>query len=386
MLAALDPSMSTPPSSTPASLPSELPDPESLSEIFHVYDIEMADGDARYYGEPMAAQDAVVQQLAPRFRERGYRVRLARETGEHVLVATERSTGVEGIPWTNVALFGLTVATTLFAGARWYGFSFEGNPVALLGAWPFALSVLSVLAVHEFGHYALSRYHGVEVSLPYFIPIPNVLGTLGAVIRMRDHIPSRRALFDIGVAGPLAGLAATVVVTAVGVSLPPVDVGAAAGTSFAQQYQLGYPPLIQGIALLLGEQLYYSDPSLIANPVVIGGWVGAFVTFLNLLPVGQLDGAHVLRALIGDHLDTAQLLVPVGLLGLAAYVYVVESATMVAVLWGFWAVLALLFTRIGGAEPLDPSPVDRRRRAVAAVTLVLAGLTFTPMPIVFTGF
>ncbi len=378
--------MSTPPSSTPASAPSELPDPESLSDAFHVYDVETVDGDARYYGEPLDAQDAVVRKLAPLFRERGYRVRLARETGEHVLVATERSTEVQGIPWTNVALFGLTVATTLFAGARWYGISLEGNTAALFGAWPFALSVLSVLAVHEFGHYALSRYHGVEVSLPYFIPLPNVLGTLGAVIRMRDHIPSRRALFDIGVAGPLAGLAATVIVTAIGVSLPPVDVGAAAGTSFAQQYQLGYPPLIQGIALLLGEQLYYSDPSLIANPVVIGGWVGAFVTFLNLLPVGQLDGAHVLRALVGDHLDTAQLLVPVGLLALAAYVYVVENATLVAGLWGFWALLALLFTRIGGAEPLDPTPVDPRRRAVAVATLALAVLTFTPIPITFTGF
>ncbi|AQL42729.1 hypothetical protein BV210_08395 [Halorientalis sp. IM1011] len=377
--------MSTPPS-TPSSLPPELPDPESLSDAFHVYDVEMADGNARYYGEPLDAQDAVVRRLAPLFRERGYRVRLARETGEHVLVATERSPEVDGIPWTNVALFGLTVATTLLAGAQWYGIPLEGNPAAVLGAWPFALSVLSVLAVHEFGHYALSRYHGVEVSLPYFIPLPNVLGTLGAVIRMRDHIPSRRALFDIGVAGPLAGLAATVVVTAVGVTLPPIDVGAAAGTSFAEQYRLGYPPLIQGIALLLGEQLYYGDPSLIANPVVIGGWVGAFVTFLNLLPVGQLDGAHVLRALIGDRLDTAQLLVPAGLLGLAAYVYLVENSAMVAVLWGFWAFLALVFTRIGGADPLDPTPVDRRRQAVAAVTLGLAALTFTPVPIVFTGF
>ncbi|MFB6084264.1 MAG: site-2 protease family protein [Halorientalis sp.] len=377
--------MSTSPS-TPSSLPPELPDPESLSDAFHVYDVEMTDGNARYYGEPLDTQDAVVQRLAPRFRERGYRVRLARETGEHVLVATERSTGVDGVPWTNVALFCLTVATTLFAGARWYGISLDGNPAALLGAWPFTLSVLSVLAVHEFGHYVLSRYHGVEVSLPYFIPIPNVLGTLGAVIRMREHVPSRRALFDIGVAGPLAGLAATVVVTAVGVSLPPVDVGAAAGASFAEQYRLGYPPLIQGIALLLGERLYYGDPSLIANPVVIGGWVGAFVTFLNLLPVGQLDGAHVLRALIGDRLDTAQLLVPAGLLALAAYVYVVEGTAMVAVLWGFWAFLAFVFTRIGGAEPLDSTPVDRRRRVVAAVTLALAVLTFTPVPIVFTGF
>lgn len=93
-------------------------------------------------------------------------------------------------------------------------------PPPLVRAWPFALAVLGVLATHELRHYALSRYHDVEATLPYFIPIPNVLGTLGAVIRMKDTIPSRRALFDIGVVGPLAGLAATVVVTAVSVSLP----------------------------------------------------------------------------------------------------------------------------------------------------------------------
>ncbi|WP_336001204.1 site-2 protease family protein [Halorientalis halophila] len=378
--------MSTPPSSTPASLPPEVPDPESLPDFFRVYDVEVDDGDVRYYGELRGAQEAALQRLAPLFRERGYRVRIARETGEHVLVATERSTGVEGVPWTNVLLFCITVGTTLLAGARWYGLPVEEHPELLLQAWPFALSVLTVLGIHEFGHYALSRYHEVEVSLPYFIPMPNFLGTWGAVIRMREHIPSRRVLFDIGVAGPLAGLGATIVVTAIGVSLPPVDVGAAAGTSIAEQYRLGYPPLIQGIALVLGEPLRYSDPSLIANPVVIGGWVGAFVTFLNLLPVGQLDGAHVLRALIGDWLDRLQLLVPLALFGLAAYTYAILDAWMVAGLWGFWGLLALLFTRLGGADPLDQTPVDARRQAVAAVTLVFAVLTFTPTPIVFTGF
>jgi len=371
--------------STMPPAPSGLPDPESLADSFHVYDVETEDGDVRYYGEPLVDRDRVVRALAPRFRERGYRVRLNYETGEYVLVATERSTSVDGIPWTNVVLLLATVATTLYAGARWYGFPIREDPTLLLRAWPFTVSVLSVLAVHEFGHYALSRYHEVEVSLPYFIPIPNFLGTFGAVIRMREHIPSRTALFDIGVAGPLAGLAATVIVTAVGVSLPPIDVDSAAGITFADQYRLGYPPLIQGIALLLGEQVTYSDPSLIAHPVVIGGWVGAFVTFLNLLPVGQLDGAHVVRALVGDRLDTAQLLVPVGLFALAGYVYWILDARFVASLWVLWGVLAVLFTRMRGAEPLDSTPVGPRRRALALVTLVLAALTFTPTPVIVTG-
>jgi membrane-associated protease RseP (regulator of RpoE activity) len=240
--------------------------------------------------------------------------------------------------------------------------------------------VLGVLAVHEFGHYALSRYHDVEATLPYFIPVPNLLGTFGAVIRMKGHIPDREALFDIGVAGPLAGLAATIVVTAIGVSLPPVD---ANGSMLVERYELGYPLLIQGIAAIMGEPIRYADPSVIVNPVVIGGWVGAFVTFLNLLPVGQLDGAHVTRALVGDRMAAVQWAVPMALFGLAAGLFVFEDGRA-AHLWILWGVLALVFSRVPGAEPLDRTPVGSGRKAVAAVTLVLGALCFTPMPIVVT--
>jgi membrane-associated protease RseP (regulator of RpoE activity) len=240
---------------------------------------------------------------------------------------------------------------------------------------------MGVLAVHELGHYVLSRYHRVQATLPYFIPIPNVLGTLGAVIRMKDNIPSRKALFDIGVAGPLAGLAVTVVVTAIGVSLPPVEVGT---DSFVAQIELGWPLLIQGIAAVMGEQLVYSDPGLIVNPVVIGGWVGAFVTFLNLLPVGQLDGAHVTRAVVGDRIDRIQMAVPAALLALAGYLVAFEGGRG-ASLWVIWALLTLVFTRVGSATPVDESQVDRKRQAIAVVTLVLGALCFAPIPIVFAA-
>jgi membrane-associated protease RseP (regulator of RpoE activity) len=303
------------------------------------------------------------------------------ETGEFVLVATERSTSVDSVPWTNVALLVVTVGTTLFAGARWYGFPLAEDPTAALGAWPFTLSVLGVLVVHELGHYVTSRYHEVEATLPYFIPIPNVLGTLGAVIRMRDNIPSRDALFDIGVAGPLAGIGATVVVTAVGVSLPPVQVGSA---TLVSEIELGFPLLVRAVATLLGEPLSYSQPGLMVNPVLIGGWVGAFVTFLNLLPVGQLDGAHVARAVVGDRIDTLQKAVPLALFGLAGYLLVFADGRG-AFLWILWGVLALVFTRVGGATPVDDSPVGRGRQAVAVVTLLVGALCFTPVPIAFAA-
>ncbi|MFB6142471.1 MAG: site-2 protease family protein [Halorientalis sp.] len=364
-------------------VPPDLPDPEALPEGFRVYDVAVEEGAVRYYGELDASEEAVVRAAAPLFRDRGYRVELTHAMGEHVLVATERSTQVEGVPWVNVGLFVATVFTTLLAGARWYGLPVASDPLSMLGAWPFSVAVLGVLAVHELGHYALSRHHDVEASLPYFIPIPNPLGTLGAVIRMNDTIPDRDALFDIGVAGPLAGLAATVVVTAVGVSLPPVDLSTAGGATLASRLELGYPLLIQGIAAALGRPLRYADPSLLVNPVVVGGWVGAFVTFLNLLPVGQLDGAHVTRALVGDATDYVQLAVPGALFALAGYLLVFEDGRA-ATIWLLWGFLALVFTRVGAARPIDRSGVGRRRQAVGLATLVLGALCFTPVPLVVT--
>ena len=360
-------------------VPGDLPDPGSLTEAFLVYEVEVAEERVRYYGELAGAKESVMRTLAPAFRERGYRVDLTYETGEYVLTATERSTGVDGVPWTHVALFGATVLTTLYAGSQWYGIDLSADPFAIVRAWPFALSVMGVLAIHELGHYALSRHHDVEATLPYFIPIPSILGTLGAVIRMKDTIPSRRALFDIGVAGPLAGLGATVVVTAVGVSLPPV----ATDGSMVADLELGYPLLVQGIAALLGEPLTYGPGSTV-NPVVVGGWVGAFVTFLNLLPVGQLDGAHVTRALVGDRLAAVQRLVPVALFGLAGYLVLFENGQGAQV-WGLWGLLALLFSRAGNATPMDETPVDVKRRAIGVLTLLLGLACFTPVPIAFVG-
>jgi len=365
----------------PGRIPAGVPSPEPLADTFRVYEVEETEDGARYYGEPVETADAVVERLGPFFRDRGYRIRLRRETGEHVLVATERSTSVDGVPWTNVALFVATVGTTLYAGSRWYGIDVTTDPLAVANAWPFTLSVMGVLAVHELGHYALSRYHDVEASLPYFIPLPfNAIGTLGGVIRMRDNIPDRRSLFDIGAAGPLAGLVATVVVTAVGVSLPPVS---APEGSLVAGIELGYPLLIQVVATLAGEPLSYG-PGRMVNPVVVGAWVGTFVTFLNLLPVGQLDGAHVLRALVGDRAGRLGPLVPLALLALAGYLVTVEGGPSASI-WILWGLLTLVLSRVGGVSPLDDSPVGPGRRAVAVLTLVLGVACFTPVPIALTG-
>lgn len=351
---------------------------EAVQSVFRVYETRR-DGDTLlYFGEPTVPRDVLEERVWPLFREAGYEVSLARRTGEHVLVAEPRSVGVDGIPWTNILFALLTVLTTLLAGVEWYGLEWSlTDPSALLRSWPFALAVLGVLGIHELGHYAMSRRYEVDASLPYFIPVPTIFGTMGAVIKMNGRIPNRKALFDIGIAGPLAGLVAAVVATAIGLQLDPV----AAGPVFRIE-TLNYPPLIQLIAAVTGADLNPAGGRV--NPVVVGGWVGMFVTFLNLLPVGQLDGGHVVRAMIGERQETIAALVPAALFGLGAYLLFVREAALQGItLWFFWGLIALALAYAGPARPVSEESLDAKRKALGAVTFLIGLLCFTPVPFQF---
>jgi membrane-associated protease RseP (regulator of RpoE activity) len=353
------------------------PSADEFAGAFDVYERRRNGDRLLYFGQPRAPRDAVLRQVWPLFRERGYQVTLTRRRGEDVLVAEPVDTGVDGVPWTNVLLFVATLLSTLYAGSMWYYVRDPlANPLSVLQAWPFAAAVLGVLGIHELGHYAMSRYHDVDATLPYFIPMPTFIGTMGAVIRMKGQMPDRKALFDIGVAGPIAGLVATVVVTAIGLAMPPIDVPAwvyASPNTF--EVEFGKPLLFHGIAAAMGVEPTYR------NPVVIGGWVGMFVTFLNLLPVGQLDGGHVVRALVGDRQRTVAALVPGVLFALAGYLYYVEQVGDAVWLWGFWGVLAMVFAFVGPAQPIHEEGLDGRRKLVGVMTLVVGLLCFTPVPI-----
>jgi membrane-associated protease RseP (regulator of RpoE activity) len=377
--------------------PPDGPSPEALLPAFEVTEIEVTDGgQLRYFGQPRTEYRRLERQLWPIFREHGYEVRLdvVEEaeadpiTGVDVtrtrqaLVATPHSVGVDGVPWTNVAMFVATVLTTLYAGTIWYYQPVRG-PLDLLAGWPFALAVLGVLGVHELGHYALSRYHDVQASLPYFIPVPTYIGTFGAVIKMKGRIPDRKALFDIGVAGPLAGLAAAVVVAVVGLHLDPIAVPETVLRSEdAVRIELGYPPLLGFLAWVTGERLTYADPSVAASPVIFGAWVGLFVTFLNLIPVGQLDGGHISRAMLGERARSVAALVPAALFSLAGYLYLFRDVSANApFLWTFWGLLALGLAYVGPTTPIFDDPLDEKRKAIGALTFLLGLLCFTPVPI-----
>lgn len=377
------------------------PSARALSSVFRVEEIRRDDDRVIYLGEPLVGPDTLEQQIWPLFRERGYNARFASVTDEETdpisgvelstprqaLIAEPSSTGVDGIPWLNIITLGLTILTTLFAGNIWYYETITASPwdpVNLVTGenWKFTVAVLGVLGVHELGHYALSRYHDVNASLPYFIPIPTFVGTLGAVIRMRGRIPDRKALFDIGVAGPLAGLVMAVIVSVVGLYLPPLEVPASVINSpNAVEIEFGYPPLLHLLSTLTGQPLSYSDPRVAVSPVVFGGWVGMFVTFLNLIPVGQLDGGHLVRAMLGERQESVAALVPAGLFGLASYLYVFgDVGANAPFLWGFWGLVALGLAYAGPADPIFEEKLDRKRTAVGILTFALGLLCFTPVP------
>src|SRR6056297_1315250 len=215
-----------------------VPRPDDLETWYRLIDVRIQDGRIVYYGEPLIPERRLLDELWPAFRQAGYELKLAqsdRSPGT-ALVADPIETDDEGgIPWTNIVPLGEVVS----------------NPLALLEAWPFTVAVLGVLLTHELGHYAMGRYHDVDVSLPYLIPFPTYFGTLGAVIRMRGRIPSRKALFDIGVAGPLAGLVATVVVTVAGLYADPITVpDQILSDPGSTSIRFNYPLLLQGLGAL----------------------------------------------------------------------------------------------------------------------------------------
>ncbi len=357
------------------------PDPRGFEDHFYVYEIRRDGEEVRYYGTPLKPVHEMIRAVWPVFHDQGYEVRVEQDLGEWILVAEPIDLGIDGIPWTNVILALATVASTLFAGAFWY----QLNPYSyeIIYAWPFAAAIMIVLGVHELGHYVMSRYHRVNASLPYFIPVPTLIGTMGAVIKMKGHIPSRKALFDIGVAGPLAGLFATIVVTVIGLHLPPIQVPASVVEHpDAIRIELGYPLLLEFLSWVTGQPATFPEENKFVNPVVIGGWVGMFVTFLNMIPVGQLDGGHIVRAILGERQQIVGAFVPVALFGLAGYLYFFTEATVHGVMiWGLWGMIAAVFVAVGPAAPVQDEELGGGRILVGVLTFVLGILCFTPLPI-----
>ncbi|MGD8395401.1 MAG: site-2 protease family protein [Candidatus Eiseniibacteriota bacterium] len=236
----------------------------------------------------------------------------------------------------------------------------------LVDALVYTTTLLAILGVHEMGHFLVARRHRVDVSLPYFIPAPNLLGTFGAVIRMRSPITDRRALLMIGAAGPIAGFLVAVPAVVWGVAtseVGPIEPGS--GLVFG-------PPLVFVWIMELWHGGLGSGQGLQLNGMAFAGWAGLFLTAFNLLPLGQLDGGHIVYALLGRR--TRRLTIPL----------VAVLLVMGVTLWFGWALICLLVLLFGWRHPpvADPTvPLGREHRLVAALALLILVLCFTPVPI-----
>lgn len=310
-------------------------------------------------------------------------------------------------PWLNLLLFALTLVTTTTTFQTLFGgeLSLDANWAP---AVTFSLSVVAILGTHEFGHYALARWHGVETSLPYFIPLPFLgVGTLGAVIRMRSRIPTRNALVDIGAAGPLAGIAVALPVLWWGLAHSTVvDVGGAVTkvgflgenslwslvaelgqflTHLVSGGERAVPPeptrfvfyfgdslLLRGLEwLVLGPLPDGKDVSV--HPMVIAGWFGILVTMLNLMPIGQLDGGHLAFALFGEKAKHVGHVAALGLFSLCLFF----SAS-----WALWLIVA--WRVIGFRHPdvvVTDEPLSTGRKLICLLCAVVLILCVMPVPL-----
>jgi membrane-associated protease RseP (regulator of RpoE activity) len=282
--------------------------------------------------------------------------------------------------WLHVLLFALTVGTTTLVGAGHYASfitDFVNRPVsipvaALLarGFW-YSGTILGILGCHELGHYFACRYYDVDASLPFFLPVPiSITGTLGAFIRIREPIPTKRMLFDIGIAGPIAGFLVVVPTLFFGVAMshvvrvPPDFSG----------LELGEPLLLQ-----VATKLLWGTPptgySLNMHPMAFGAWFGLLATALNLFPIGQLDGGHISYAVFGrrsSHVTIATVGVAIGL------AYFSSS-------WLVWTVLMVVMLAVFGRHHPrtfdEHVPLDRPRLILAFFALIMFIVCFTPAPI-----
>jgi membrane-associated protease RseP (regulator of RpoE activity) len=275
----------------------------------------------------------------------------------------------------HLVLFAATLAMTTFMGAQHY-LGFLGPAAAAApGGWAlyqhglwYSAAVLGILGAHEMGHYLACRYYRIDASLPYFIPAPFLIGTLGAFIRIRQPIPNKRELFDVGIAGPIAGFLVAIPVIFIGVSLSTLIKMPTTGGAFI----FGEPLLLKAaVWLVWGPREAGMDVNI--HPVGIAGWFGLVATLLNLFPFGQLDGGHVSYAVFGRRSTYVSYVTFMAVVGLA-----VLSASWIA-----WAgVMVIMMLAFGPHHPRtydEHTPLDSGRLLLAGFAVVMFVLCFTPV-------
>ena len=343
----------------------------AIADLFQVSDttLDVPDpGYVRFRGQFLQDPASCFDELRKRFEVYGF-TPLAEPQGDRVALiaipAVFRPTDTNH--FINLALFIATIFSTLYVGAS---YEVSDGGFSLLSGLPFCLSIMLILGAHEMGHYIAARYHKVPVTLPYFIPLPfSVLGTMGAVIRIKGPVQDKRALLDVGAAGPWAGLFFAVPLLLYGLATSTVS-ALPAETYMAEGNSLLYALMK---IVVFGRFLPAGGLDVHLNQVAWAGWAGLLVTSINLLPLGQLDGGHVAYVLFGEK---AKLLYWPIIIGMTALMLFTFTPT-----WLLLVVLLFFFGR-NYAEPLDQvTELDTKRKIIAVLTLLLFVILFIPVPL-----
>jgi len=300
----------------------------------------------------------------------------------------KKATKKSGI-WINILLFILTIMTTMMAGAVLLGRDYFIQFGDVIYGWKYSLAVLSILTAHEFGHYFAARYHKIRATLPYYIPLPLPgfhFGTLGAFIKMKSPLQSRIALLDVGAAGPLAGFVVSLFFLILGYGQLPDQQGIIRFVETIHPWNMDG----EGLNLVLGKSLLFSffndvlaGGRLPMNeiyhfPFIFAGWIGFLVTAINLIPIGQLDGGHILYALVEKRARLFGIFAFLLLL-LLNFILIVQYLSFVWVLW-----IVLIFVLIGFRHPPtinDTLQLTRNRIITGWICLFLFILCFPPLPL-----
>jgi len=332
-------------------------------------------------GKLLADPDTAFKAMRERFERTDVTPLLQEDDGGRPIVALvpgalQRQPDQPQKVWLNVVLFLATIVTTTIAGAAHQGVSLWSNPEQFSIGLPYAGALLVILGAHELGHYFAARKHGMKVTLPYFIPVPFALGTFGAFIQLKSPSENRKSLFDVGVAGPLAGLVFAIPALMIGLQYSTIVSSSEAGTMVEAGTDVGSSLLLAILAnLSVGETLSAGHQFLL-HPLAFAGWLGLLVTALNLLPIGQLDGGHIAHALFGR--KSSNTIGMVALFSLFLLGLFVWSGLLT------WAIIVFFIAGTKSAPPLnDVSRLDPTRVAIGALAFVLLFLILLPVPHAF---
>lgn len=309
-------------------------------------------------------------------------------------------------PLLHLGLFIITFITTTIAGVQWI--SATGGPYELselTSGLPYSISILLIITFHEFGHYFAAVYHKVKATLPFYIPFPPIpyminFGTMGAVIRTKTRIHSKKAMFDIGVAGPIAGFVVTLAILILGfLNVPGID--------FILKIHPDYlEPTYgkDGLGLAFGDSILFSllkeifiQPGqffppmseIYHYPFLCVGWFGLFITSMNMIPVGQLDGGHISFAIFGGqtHYKISVICFSImfifGIIGFADSFLEINSGIGWSG-WLFWSLILYFIIKLKHPPVLDATELDSGRKTIGYLTFIIFIISFSPMPIMLT--